>query len=135
MPSLHKRLAALCDNSSSDSDAKVPGDADSKLISYAFLNVPYIDDFTGMLKRFSAHLCNAAVEFAADRDSNGKRLIAPYVAVVQSSGFGKSRLLFEFSKRHLSFFICTRDKGRLDTVHFTPTAHFILLMLTEMKHI
>lgn len=82
---------------------------DGNPISHTFHDTAYVEDFPGMLEQFSIQMRNAAEEFATDATAGSTRLIAPYIAVVQSSGVGKSRLLYEFAKRHLSMFMCVRD--------------------------
>lgn len=88
-------------------------EVDGERIANAFHLTAYTEDYPGMLEQFSLQMSNAAEEFATDETAGSTRLLAPYIAVVQSSGVGKSRLLYEFAKRHLSFFICTRD----DSMH------------------
>jgi hypothetical protein len=74
---------------------------------------PYMDVVPGLLAQFSSVLEGVATEFAAQTLMDGAGLIAPLVAVVQSSGVGKTRLVYEHAKRNFSFFCCMREKSKL----------------------
>lgn len=86
---------------------------DVSTLKHAFLVAPFRESARGMLDRFSSMLNAAAEEFASQEVEDDSALLAPIIAVVQSSGVGKTRLVYEHAKRHFTFFCCSRMKGKL----------------------
>jgi hypothetical protein len=66
---------------------------------------PYIDR-SGMLQRFTTYIATCLDTFQKAPYSN----FAPYVSLVQSSGYGKSRLLRETAKQIVRLYICLRPE-------------------------
>lgn len=57
------------------------------------------------VERFAVELKNVANQFC----NPNSKFIAPYLAIVQSSGVGKSRMAIEFAKSNYSTYVCLRD--------------------------
>ena len=64
---------------------------------------PYIDR-SGMVQRFTMYVCECLATFQRSPDS----YFAPYISLVQSSGYGKSRLLRETAKQVVTLYVCLR---------------------------
>ena len=73
-----------------------------KKLSEQFVSL-YIDKF-GLVQRFKEYICNCLATF----QKNSFTYLAPYVALVQSSGYGKSRLLRETAKEFVTLYVCFR---------------------------
>jgi hypothetical protein len=84
--------------------------ANFPIIKHAF-EEPYVEMVPGLLEKFSAILHKTAKEFQSGAGVDGSALLAPFVAIVQSSGVGKTRLVYEHGKRHFTFFCCMREVG------------------------
>ena len=78
-------------------------------VKAAFQQTTYVEN--GQLKDFETTLCKASDMFVNGEEYDGGLLMAPYLAMVQSSGYGKSRLVYEYAKKSFSFYICTRNEG------------------------
>jgi len=63
----------------------------------------YIDKF-GAVQRFTKYIFKCLTTFQRSKDS----YFAPYVTLVQSSGYGKSRLLRETAKQVVTLYVCLR---------------------------
>ena len=64
-------------------------------------------DKTGLKRRFEKAIDEICTLFTMD--ALRTTYLSPYIAVVQSSGVGKSRTSYEYAKLHHSFYICCRD--------------------------
>ena len=62
-------------------------------------------DRSGMVQRFTTYVCDCLATFQRSPDS----YFAPYVSLVQSSGYGKSRLLRETAKQVVTLYVCLRN--------------------------
>jgi hypothetical protein len=56
-------------------------------------------------------LSHIAQEFTKTSLSATDAYLAPYLAIVQASGVGKSRTVIEVAKQRFSFYICNRPAG------------------------
>jgi hypothetical protein len=57
---------------------------------------------------------------------------SPYIAVVQSSGYGKSRLLHETAKEVISLYVCDRPEKSTGYPHRTVTA--LLALFSHLNY-
>ena len=73
-------------------------------------NEKFID--RGHYNLFCENLIWVASEFYQSHGDDGKsgEYLAPYIAMVQSSGVGKTRLNAEYLKNNFGFYICSRQK-------------------------
>ena len=62
-----------------------------------------------------------------------RSIYAPIVVICQSSGYGKTRFLYEFAKEHLTVFICLRGSHESGYPPRSKTANEFMASLRENK--
>ena len=61
----------------------------------------FVDEF--VLNRLRLHIQDCAIQWKREK------IFAPITIICQSSGYGKTKSLFEYSTEHITLFICIRN--------------------------
>jgi hypothetical protein len=86
------------------------------------------DDSADTLKLFSTHVLEIAKRW------NPAEYFAPYTAIVQSSGFGKSRLVCEYGRqKSFTFYVCLRSKDSTGYPRRSHITHSLKPDLSRLK--
>ena len=74
-------------------------------------------------------------EIIVEFNKEDPMLYAPYLAMVQSSGWGKTKLAIEVSRHFCSVFICLRDLGTTGDPRRSTIANLFLSLVTAEEYL